>query len=196
MGSGGHVRWSDVHHNGQIGIVGNGEKLDIDNNAIWANNTRGFNFKWEAGGVKIGLSDGVVMHNNYVYDNVGPGLWCDIECRNVTYEGNVVERNHDAGIFHEISFKATIRDNAVSHNGIDDRSWFWGADILIAASQDVQVYRNVVTVSPGGCGIVLIDQGRVRKDGEKYKTRNNMVHDNKMRFEGRGLRRRDVGRDA
>ena len=85
-----------------------------------------------------------------MHENVGPGLWCDIECRNVTYEGNVVERNHDAGIFHEISFKATIRDNAVSHNGIDDRSWFWGADILIAASQDVQVYRNVVTVSPGG----------------------------------------------
>jgi hypothetical protein len=132
MGSGGHVRWSDVHHNGQIGIVGNDEKLDIDNNVIWANNTRGFNFKWEAGGVKSGLSDG----------------------------------------------------GAVSRNGIDDRSWFWGADILIAASQEVQVYRNVVSVSPEGCGIVLIDQGRVRGNGEKYKTRNNVVHDNEMRFEG------------
>src|SRR5262249_32266175 len=104
LGSGGQVRGSDIHHNGQIGVVGNGVKLEIDDNAIWANNTRGFNFKWEAGGVKIALSDGVAMHNNYVHDNVGPGLWCDIECRNVVYERNVVARNHDAGIFQEISF--------------------------------------------------------------------------------------------
>jgi hypothetical protein len=68
MGSGSHVRWGDVHHNGQIGIVGNDEKLDIDNNVIWANNTRGFNFKWEAGGVKRGLSDGGAVSRNGIDD--------------------------------------------------------------------------------------------------------------------------------
>ena len=184
LGSGGRVRSSNVHHNGQIGIVGAGRDIEIDGNRIWDNNTRGFDFKWEAGGVKIALSNGVTMRNNYVYDNVGPGLWCDIECRNVLYERNVVERNHDAGIFHEISYSAIIRDNVVRHNGVGERSWFWGADILLAASQDVQVYRNTVTVSPEGCGIVLIDQSRAMESGKKYKTRNNMVRENDMTFEG------------
>jgi hypothetical protein len=184
LGSGGRVRSSNVHHNGQIGIVGVGRVIEIDGNSISDNNTRGFDFKWEAGGVKIGLSDGVTMRNNHAYDNVGPGLWCDIECRNVLYERNVVERNHDAGIFHEISYSAIIRDNVVRHNGVGERSWFWGAEILVAASQDVQVYRNAVTVSPEGCGIVLIDQSRAMESGKKYKTRSNTVRENDMTFEG------------
>jgi hypothetical protein len=64
---------------------------------------------WEAGGAKIALSDGVVFRSNHVHDNIGPGLWCDIGCRNVVYDGNLVENNQDIGIFHEISFKAVPR---------------------------------------------------------------------------------------
>ena len=52
-----------------------------------------------------------------MHDNDGPGLWCDIECRNVVYENNLVENNQHIGIFHEISFKAVIRNNVVRHNG-------------------------------------------------------------------------------
>jgi hypothetical protein len=59
--------------------------------------------------VKIVLSDGVIFRGNHVHDNVGPGLWCDINCRDVVYEDNLVERNHDSGIFHEISYNAVIR---------------------------------------------------------------------------------------
>ena len=184
LGSGGRVHASDVHHNGQIGIVGEGRNIEIDGNRIWGNNTRGFDFTWEAGGVKIGRSDGVTMRNNQAFDNIGPGLWCDIECRNVLYERNVVERNHDAGIFHEISYSAIIRDNVARHNGVGERKWFWGADIQVAASQDVQVYRNSVTVRPEGCGIVLIDQSRAMESGQKYKTRRNTVRENDMTFEG------------
>ena len=72
----------------------------------------------------------------------------------------------------------------VRHNGSGNRGWFWGADIPIAASQDVEVTGNTVTVAPGGCGIMLIDQGRRSDDGKKYKTRNNTVHANEMTFEG------------
>jgi parallel beta-helix repeat protein len=115
-------------------------------------------------------------------------LWCDINCNNVLYEGNVVERNNGAGIFHEISFNAVIRNNIVRHNGIADKDWFWGDEILVAASQDVEVYANTLTVSPGKCGIMLIDQGRDDQarahGGPIYKTRNNKVHDNEMTFEG------------
>ena len=44
--------------------------------------------------------------------------------------------------------------------------------------------NNTLTVAAGGCGIVLIDQGRRTKDGGKYKTRNNTIHDNDSTFEG------------
>jgi len=184
IGDGGRVRGCDIHHNGQIGVGGLGRDILISNSRIWANNIHGFDFTWEAGGVKIVVSDSVVFRGNYVHDNVGPGLWCDINCRNVVYEGNLVERNHDSGIFHEISFSAIIRNNIVQHNGIGHRKWFWGGDIVVAASQDVEVYGNTLTVSVGGCGIVLIYQSRPIKGGGRYKTHNNSIYHNEMNFEG------------
>ena len=184
VGDGAIVRGSNIHHNGQLGIGGVGRNIAIENNLIWANNTRGFDFTWEAGGVKLALSHGAKFRGNYVHDNVGPGLWCDIDCHDAVFEGNLVENNYDTGIFYEISSDATIRGNVLRHNGIARRVWFWGADILIAASQNVKVYDNTLTVSPTGCGIMLIDQSRQRTDGKKYKTQNNTVRNNKMLFEG------------
>ena len=43
---------------------------------------------------------------------------------------------------------------------------------------------NTVTVAPGACGIMLIDQGRRNNAGGQYKTRNNTVRANEMTFEG------------
>lgn len=184
VGSGTRVRNCDVHHNGQIGIEGNGKDIRIENNRIRSNNIRGFDPAWEAGGVKIAECDGVVFNQNHVSDNDGPGLWCDIDCRNVSYERNVVEDNRHSGILHEISFKALIRDNVVRRNGRGERSWFWGADVTIAASEGVTVTGNKITVEPGGCGIMLIDQGRRAENGALYKTQNNKVIGNDLTFEG------------
>lgn len=184
VGNGSRVHNCDVHHNGQIGIEGNGNDILIERSRIWANNIYGFDATWEAGGVKIALSDGVTFRGNHVYDNDGPGLWCDIDCRNVLYEENLVENNQDVGIFHEISFKAVIRNNVLRRNGLGDRGWFWGADILLAASENVLVTDNTLTVASGRCGIILIDQGRRNSDGKLYKTRNNIVRANNMTFEG------------
>jgi Right handed beta helix region len=186
VGTGSRVLGCNIHHNGQLGISGAGSNILIERNRIWANNTRGFDFKWEAGGVKIVMSKDVTFRANIVYDNLGPGLWCDIGCREVLYENNLVERNSDSGIYHEISFSAVIRNNIVRHNGSAHRTWFWGGDIVISASQDVDVYGNSLTVSAGGCGIVLIDQSRDVKGGGKYKTRNNKVYQNEITFEGDG----------
>ena len=173
----------DIHHNGQIGITGVGDGVRIEENRIRSNNTRGFLRGWEAGGAKISLSDRVTFRANHVQDNLGPGLWCDGDCRNTIYESNVVEGNQDAGIHHEISYNAIIRNNVLRHNGSGGDGWFWGNDILIAASSGVEVYNNRLTVSPGRCGIMLIDQGR-RDDGLLYRTRNNSIYSNDIRFEG------------
>jgi Right handed beta helix region len=184
VGDRAQIRSNNIHHNGQIGVTGVGKNILIENNRIWANNIRRFDTDWEAGGVKLAVSEDVIFRANSVYDNLGPGLWCDISCRNIVYEGNRVERNHDAGIFFEISFLATIRNNVVRYNGISRRKWFWGADITIAASEGVTIEKNDLTVSPGGCGIILVDQSRGKKAGGKYKTRDDIVRDNVVTFEG------------
>lgn len=185
-GSGTRVRDCNIHHNGQIGITGVGQDVQIERNKIWENNTREFLTSWEAGGVKLAVSENVILRGNHVHDNGGAGLWCDIECRNVLYEDNIAERNRGAGIFHEISYSAVIRHNILRYNGIGKNSWFWGNNILVAASQDVEVYGNRLTVDAGKCGIMLVDQGRPMKAGGTYKTRNNSVHDNDTTFEGSG----------
>jgi len=183
VGTGSRVRNCDVHDNGQIGIEGNGSDIRIEDSHIWSNNIYGFDATWQAGGIKIAQSDRVTFLGNHVHDNDGPGLWCDIDCRDVLYEGNLVENNRDVGIFHEISFKALIRNNMVRRNGLGDRGWFWGADIVLSGSEGVEVTGNTLTVAHGRCGIMLIDQGR-RDNGKKYRTLNNAVHDNEMTFEG------------
>ena len=184
VSGGGIVEGSSVHHNGQTGIVGTKNNIRIQGNDIWANNIYGYDYGWEAGGIKIARSQFVTFHANHVYDNVGPGIWCDIDCRDVVYTENSVENNHDAGIFFEISYGATIRNNTLRRNGIGRRDWFWGADIQIAGSEDVLIENNHLTVGEGGCGIMLIDQGRQNEKGGTYKTQNVRAYRNQMTFDG------------
>ena len=184
--AGDRVSKCNVHHNGQLGISGYGHDISIENNEVWANNTRGFDYGWEAGGIKISRGSHIIMRGNRVHDNVGPGLWCDGGCRNVLYSGNTVERNQGSGIFHEISYSAIIRDNLLVHNGLASR-WYWGSQIIVAASEGVDIEHNSLVVSPGKCGIMLIDQGRNdRTHGTivLHKTRNNTVRFNDTTFEG------------
>jgi hypothetical protein len=49
---GSHVAGNRVHHNGQIGIVGQGPGIVVEGNEIAYNNTTGFDPVWEAGGTK------------------------------------------------------------------------------------------------------------------------------------------------
>jgi Right handed beta helix region/O-Antigen ligase len=186
LGAEGQILDSHIHHNGQIGVVMVGRNVVLAGNEIAFNNVLGFDPDWEAGGVKIAASDGVEMARNFVHHNSGPGLWCDIDCRDVVYEANTVELNSGAGIFHEISFAAVIRNNVVRHNGRAGRKWYWNSEIQIAASEDVEVTGNTITVGDLGRAILLIDQSRTKKNGSTYKTRRNRVHHNVIHFEGRG----------
>jgi len=178
----GTVEGSSVHHNGQIGIDGSNNNIKIQGNDVWANNIYGYDYSWAAGGIKVDRSRFAMFHDNHVYNNVGPGIWCDIDCRDVVYTENYVDANHDAGIFFEISNGATIKNNTLLRNGID-RPWFWGAEIQIAASENVLIENNRLTVNAGGCGIMLIDQGRLAENGDTYKTKHVRAYNNQMTFD-------------
>jgi Right handed beta helix region len=190
VGANGVVRGNKVHHNGQLGVHPQDRNVLIENNEIAYNNIYGFDATWEAGGLKAARMTGLTIRKNYVHHNQGPGLWCDIECRDVLYESNRVEFNADAGIFHEISFTATIRSNRMRFNGCGGeqrgRQWFWAAEILVAGSGNVEVHGNVMQVGSDGTGIALVDQGRQTADGRGYyRTEHNFVHDNDVTFTGK-----------
>lgn len=155
------VRDSFFHHNGQNGIGGKGDRVLIEGNEISYNGISGFDPFWESGGTKWVVTDGLVVRDNHVHHNSGRGLWTDIYNVNTLIEGNLVEDNGQSGIVHEISYRATIRNNIVRNNGLDFDVWLWGAQILVQNSPDTTVIGNTVTVAAnGGDGIGVINQNR------------------------------------
>jgi parallel beta-helix repeat protein len=196
IGHGMQVLRNKVHHNGQEGIVGIGDNVLVEGNEIAFNNYEDkFNPGWEAGGTKFVKTDGLIVRNNYVHDNHGPGLWTDIDNINTLYEGNRVENNTMMGIFHEISYKATIRNNTVRGNGFGMNQWLYGAGIMVSASQDVEVYGN--TVEGNANGITAVQQARGSGSYGEYLVRNVYVHDNRVTMRsGRSGIAQDVGDNA
>ncbi len=151
------IRFNLIHDNGQIGLGGG--RL-VEYNELATNNTARFSGRWEAGGGKFVLTDGLIVRGNYVHDNNGPGLWSDIDNINTTYEGNYVSNNSLEGIADEISYDAVIRNNVVVNNGFETRSgWLDGAGILIASSPNAEVTGNLVVGNWNGIGITQTDRG-------------------------------------
>lgn len=186
VGPYGQVLRSRIHDNGQIGATADGADILFEGNAIYGNNRSGFDPSWDAGGIKVTVSQNVVFRNNDVHHNDGPGLWCDESCENTTFEGNRVSYNSSAGIFFELSSKAVIRNNVLVQNNQEGAPWYWGAEIQIAASEGAMVHDNVLVVRESGRAIMLIDQNRWKVGGGFYKTRDNRVTDNEITFLGRG----------
>jgi nitrous oxidase accessory protein NosD len=133
--------------------------LVVRGNRIHGHNAeRAFDPEWEAGGAKVTVSRDVVFEANDVFANVGPGIWCDIDCFDLVVRGNRTWDNDRAGIMVEISAGAIVEGNATWENGWGKQSWGWGAGILVSSSRDVLVRDNVVAWNADG--IVVVSQGR------------------------------------
>ena len=187
IGTKGQVLRNYVHHNWQIGISGVGDSTLVEGNEIaWNNYLKGVSYTWEAGGTKFVKTRGLIVRTNNVHDNWGPGLWTDIDNIASLIEGNTVTNNADAGIFHEISYSAVIRNNTVKGNGFGRTSWLWGAGILIAASggTGVEVAGNVLDGNFNG--IALIQQNRGTGGYGPRVVQNVWVHDNTVTMRARG----------
>lgn len=174
-----------IHSNGQIGIAGKGDNIQIEGNILSHNNYAGFSTGWEAGGAKLVKTTNLVVRGNCVHDNTGTGLWTDISNIHSLYEGNRVFANSSEGIHHEISYDAVIRGNTVFANGHGYDSWLFGAQILINTSQNVEVYDNHVEVARGyGDGIALIQQERGDGRFGESLASGNRVHGNLVVYRG------------
>ncbi|MBW3661829.1 MAG: right-handed parallel beta-helix repeat-containing protein [Actinobacteria bacterium] len=160
---------SDVHHNGQIGLVGFGEdrsteeagysaRVAVLRTRIHHNNVLGFRWTHEAGGTKIKRTTaGSLIEHVWSHDNHGPGLWLDIENHAAVVRANRIEDNVGAGIFYEISAgPTTIEHNEVRNNGHHDGGRFT-AGIVISNSSDVTVRNNVL--AGNARGVAAISRG-------------------------------------
>jgi hypothetical protein len=185
VGDGMQVRNNRVLRNGQMGITGIGANVLVEGNEIAHNNYAGYDPGWEGGGTKFVSTTDLVLRGNYVHDNDGPGIWTDIDNAGSLIEGNLIAGNTRMGIFHEISYQATIRDNIVMLNSPDFNPWAYGAQIQISSSRDVEVRNNRVVVSAeGGSGIVILEQDRGEGTQGPYLTAHNRILDNTIIFLG------------
>ncbi len=172
------ISHNHIHHNGQLGIGGSGNGILVENTEIAHNNTQGYNFRNEAGGLKLVRTDGVILRSNYVHHNVGPGLWLDVDNVNIIYEGNRLFANRGMGIFHEKGYEAVIRNNIAEENGFGFPTWLMGGGIVVSASSNVEIHGNTVRNNADGIGVV---QG-TDKSGSRgpFVTENVFVHDNRI----------------
>lgn len=187
---------NDIFNGGWVGINGGDPQScsvsddpcddgghSIVNNRVFNNTIGGFNYRWAGGGMKLIAWEDAVVKGNHVFDNIGPGIWCDIECRNVTIAANCAWGNAGSGIFFEISSGAEIRDNVVFQNGWDYSPWGWGAGILVSGASsadstysDAEVYNN--TVAWNADGITLVRPGDRNEEHRHTTPQQNFVHDN------------------
>ncbi len=177
------IRRNRVHHNGQLGVGGSGEDVLVEGNEIAYNNWAGYDWGWEAGGTKFVWTTRLVARANYVHDNQGPGLWLDINNYDWLVEGNRTQRNLDAGLLIEISYRGVARFNVVESDGLfgpgrppSQNGIWYRAGIVVANSPDVELYGNTVVKCLNG----IAATSRNRGSGNRgiYVVRNLHVHDN------------------
>jgi hypothetical protein len=137
-----------------------------------------------------GKAEGVLLRDlvveKYASDAQSGAIFAD-EARGWRIVNVTARWNHDASLSHEISYRATIRNNIVARNGtsrFDD--WLWGAQILIQNSSNVSVYGNFVEVSDEfGNGIGVIHQDRGSGAFGQWNGNNNVVQHNTIVHLGR-----------
>jgi hypothetical protein len=185
-----------IHNNGNLG-VGGGTLMGaltvtppsvtsgilVEGNEVSYNNYAYVKPNYGAGGVKFGNTRGAVLRGNYIHDNLGSGFHADTNNINTLAEGNTINDNTEEGLFNEIGYAATFRNNVLRRNGYthpDHNEWMYGANILSSVSQGVQAYCNTVEVSSqGGNGMDISAQPRAG-----YTSGNNYYHHNTVTFDG------------
>lgn len=176
------VTGNKVHHNGEMGLGGQGAGIVVENNEISFNNTSEVNWAWEGGGSKWVKTTGLIVRGNHSHDNYGPGLWTDGSNMTTLYENNVLENNFSQGLIHEISYDAVIRNNTVRGNGFGHPATgsYWGGGIEVWQSSNVEVHNN--TVEDNAHGIMVMMTPRGSGLFGLHETRNVNVHHNSIRL--------------
>lgn len=124
-----------VEENGMLGITATGgDDLELDGVIVRRNNTEHFNPSPAAGGVKIGRTTGVKVHDSAFERNDGTGLWFDESVYDVEIFRSSIIGNGAHGLSLELSGKADIVGNVIADNA--------GNGAKINDANDVRIWNN------------------------------------------------------
>lgn len=173
VGTRSQVLRNHIRDNGNMGAGCGGEDVLFEENEIARNGYfSGIEPLWEGGGVKCVGTTHLIFRRNRVEGNNGIGLWTDYDNIHTLYKDNLLLRNVNSGISHEVSYNAVIRGNYLYGNGDGFHVWLWGGAIQIQNSRNVLVQGNLV-IAYAGNGISLIQQDRgVGRFGPFFTTGN------------------------
>ena len=135
------------NYNGQLGIHGSAPVNCVFEGCENSyNNTligKQYDTGWEAGGNKFALSRGLVVDRHLAHDNIGPGIWFDVDNENSTITNCVSYRN-EQGIMYEISYTALIANNICYSNSLQggDPNGPFGIGIYVSSSAGCKVFNN------------------------------------------------------
>ena len=176
------IRNSKFNNNGQLGIHSS-SAVDtlVEDCETSYNNThpnKRYNDGWEAGGNKFSRTTRLTLNRHLAHDNMGSGIWFDIDNRNAVIS-NCVSYENKHGIHYEISYSATIFNNLMFNNrtqGSPDSSPV-GIGIYISSSALCKVYNNTIW---GNDTYGVHINSSIREDGSGHGITgsNNLVYNN------------------
>ena len=174
--------------NGHMGISAHDKNNVIKDCTVCRNNWKGYRVSWEAGGGKYCGTDGLQIINMKAYDNVGHGIWLDVDNINFHITGCVSHGNlgqtipgQGSGIFIEIS----LGPGRIDHNLCYGNT---GAGVALAESTGITVEDNVLVDNGAGIGLRDMDN----RPGD-YHLRNLVIHRNSFKSNHDGALRTSSG---
>jgi len=168
-----------LHHNGRNGLgcgleYARGHVL-IDGVELDHNGSEG-HLGSGASGMKIAQlgPDGLTVRNSNIHDNIGNGIWCDVQCVGTfLIEDNLITANARKGVHYEksgasdefregevVEGQAIIRNNVVTGNGTEGRTHAADGGIVGVSSRNMLIEGNT-TADNHRAGIVLETDGRL-----------------------------------
>jgi hypothetical protein len=207
------VRGNYTHHNGEFGIeAGDGNTTAerggelqewgffggyggsgglVEANEIAHNRLAevGIEPGWGAGGTKFSQCFNLVVRDNRVHDNHGPGLWSDFSYSGTIYAANDVRNNDREGIEIETTLGPTqVLSNTVNLNSsYVTEADIKGSQIYISNSPEADVHDNSIVAGKGyGNGITIANVGNRNVEGVPVGAVGNNIHDNDLTLLGDG----------
>jgi hypothetical protein len=180
------------HHNSRNGIgcgLEGGGGVLVDGVEIDHNGSVDYLYS-DAGGMKFAQGHGIVVRNSRVHDNVGIGVWCDVQCGDYTVVDNVITGNSRKGVHYEKSGAsdlngivyegmAIIARNVIQDNGYGTQE-STNAGVIAVSSKNMLIEDNVFGGNALSNGIKIRQDSRLTGDTHGWVISNVTIRRNTM----------------